>query len=317
MTLLSMCQQVANTIPFSAPTSIVGNPDPNAMLLLACAQDEGEALARRPQGGWVSMILEYDFTTTAIGPLTGTLTNSGAGGVGVISGLSSTTGMAPLTFYVTGNGLQNNTVISTVDSSTQVTLNQPASEVGAGIQFTFGLADYPLPSNFERPVDNTFWDRSRFWSMRGPLSPQEWQLFKSSVIGYATIQRRYRFRTIGGTTYLSIDPTPTDNGSALVFEYVSNAWCQSSEGAYQTQWQADTDVGVISEYLMRLGIKWRVLDRLGLSYAAAQDEYERQVSKAMAQDGGAAILDMTPRPGLTYLGPWSVPESNYPGSVNG
>ena len=45
--------------------------------------------------------------------------------------------------------------------------------------------------------------------------------------------------------YLSIDPTPFDNGSQIVFEYVSNGWCQNaSTGAPQLQWEADTDVGV-------------------------------------------------------------------------
>ena len=138
----------------------------------------------------------------------------------------------------------------------------------------------------------------------------------SSVIGRASIQRRFRFREEAGVQVFSIDPVPTDNGSALVFEYVSNAWCQSSGGTAQALWEADTDIGILDEYLMMLGVRWSVLRRLGLSYAEEMEEYERQVSKAIGADGGAAILDLTPGDRLTLIGPWNLPETNF-GNVSG
>jgi hypothetical protein len=65
VSLLSICQEVAAEIPVAAPTSIVGNPDGTAQLMLALAQRAGEALARRPPGGWVALIREYGFATAA------------------------------------------------------------------------------------------------------------------------------------------------------------------------------------------------------------------------------------------------------------
>lgn len=316
MSLLTIGQNVAGDIPVAVPETIIGNSDETAKMILRQAQNAGEWLARRADGGWVSMIREYDFVTTAIGPLAGTLANSGPNGVGRITGLSSTTGLGALTFYVSGPGIANNTIIATVDSSSQVTLNQAGvAPLGSG-SFSFGKSDYALPSDFRRPVDNTFWDRGRFWSMRGPQSPQQWQLYKSSVIGRASIQRRFRFRYIGGNNVLSIDPTPFDNNDPLVFEYVSNAWCESDDGVAQTQWLADTDIGVIDEYLIQLATRWRVLRRLGLSYNEELDECEREVNKALASDGGAAILDLAPSDSLTLIGPWNIPETGY-GNVNG
>lgn len=312
MTLLSICQNVARVLPLPVPTTIVANTDQTAQLLLGCAQEAGEILARRPQGGWVSMIREHDFTTTAIGPLTGTIANSGAGGVAVISALSSTTGLAADTWYASATGLLSNSIIASVDSATQVTLNQAASAVGTGVSVSFGKSDYALPSDFQRPVDATFWDRTRYWQMRGPLSPQQWQMYKSSIYGRVSIQRRFRFRNEGGVNLLSIDPTPFDNNAHMVFEYVSSGWCKSSLGVYQTAWAADTDVGVVDEFLIQLGIKWRALERLGLVYASAFDDYERQVSKAVAQDGGAAILDLAPSYGPWLIGPQSVQEGDFP-----
>ncbi len=109
---------------------------------------------------------------------------------------------------------------------------------------------------------------------------------------------------------LSIDPVPADNGAALVLEYVSNAWCRSAAGAPQTAWAADTDVGILDEYLIKLGLRWRMLRRLGMSYADELDEYERAVAKALAHDGGAAILDLASPQVPALLGPWNVPESS-------
>ena len=43
------------------PTSIVGNSDETAMLLLALAQDSGRSAVRKPDYGWVDQIREYRF----------------------------------------------------------------------------------------------------------------------------------------------------------------------------------------------------------------------------------------------------------------
>lgn len=312
MSLASILTLVAQDLALAVPTSFIGNQDETATRLVACAQLAGQQLARKPENGWVAMIVEYDFVTAAVAQQSGTVANSGPGGVAVISGLTGISGVAPLTWYGFGTGIPNNAIVAGVTPTT-VTMNVAATTLGAG-QFTFGQSDYPLPASFQRVVDGTMWDRSRYWAMRGPMSPQEWQLYKSSVIGNASIQRRFRFREIGGNQVFSIDPVPTDNNSALVFEYVSNAWCKSQAGALQTSWEADTDLGVLDEYLFTLSVRWRMMRRLGFSYAEELDEYDREVSKAVAKDGGQAVLNLIGSPdGLQLLGPWNLPESNYPG----
>lgn len=312
MTLLTICTNVANDLALAAPTSIVGNSDETAIRLLAQAQRAGDALARKAAYGWVAMILEYTFTTAALATQPGSIANTGPGGTAVISGLASTAGMAASTWYAFGSGVPNNSIVTAVTSST-VTINQPTKNVGPG-EFSFGQSDYILPADFQRPIDGSLWDRSRYWQMRGPMSPQEWQLFKSSLIGKASIQRRFRFRRIAGQTRFSIDPVPTDNGSIMVFEYVSSAWCQSAALAPQTSWQADDDTGLLEEYLIELGTRWRMLRRLGMSYNEELDEYDREVSKALAHDGGAAVLSLVrDNNPLQLLGPYNIPETGFGG----
>lgn len=319
MTLLTICQNTARSVKVAVPSTVVGNSGDEAQLLLQCAQDAGEDLARRPPGGWVSMIREHDFSVAAIGPVSGTIANSGAGGVAQITGLASTTGLAADVWSVAGTGLPYNVAVASVDSATQVTLTAPASSTGAITDIEFSKTGYSLPSDFQRPVDNTMWDRQRYWQMRGPLSPQQWQFYKSSIYSRATVQRRFRMMRLGSspTYYFTIDPPPTDNGSALVFEYVSNAWCMSSIGTLQTKWLADTDVGILDEYLLYLGTKWRFLERLGVAYDAALADYENQADKAVAHDGGAATLDIAPQPWPWLLSPYGIQDGSWPGSPSG
>src|SRR5262249_53289525 len=57
-----------------------------------------------------------------------------------------------------------------------------------------GTSDYQLPADFLRIINDTVWERTRWWAMRGALSPQQWQRFRSSIYGRATVWRRWRIR---------------------------------------------------------------------------------------------------------------------------
>ncbi len=317
MSLLTICQAAATDTPAAIPATIINNTDSMAQLLLGCAQRAGEALARYKGGGWTVMQKEFDFSIAAV-----TVTGNVTQGSPVITGITpSTTGIAAGTFGATGPGIlvQNSTVLS-VDSASQVTMAQPAATSGTGVTLVFGQFGYALPSDFQRTITDTEWDRSRRWPIVGPRSPQQWQLYKSGLIGTATFQRRWRIKelTVNGVVgrYFAIDPVPTDNGSQLVFEYVSNSWCQSASNALQTSWQADSDTSLLDEYLLTLGTRWRFLRRLGQAYDEELNEYETEAAKAFANDGGMPILDMAPTRGTQLINPWNVPDTGF-GGVSG
>lgn len=182
-------------------------------------------------------------------------------------------------------------------------------------EYTFSTAastaNYALPSDFRHFVDGTLWDRSNYERIRGPLSPQEWQLHKSSVLAStATTWKRFRVRRVSGATEFYIDPTPSAVES-LVYEYVSNNWCQSSGGTGQTAWSADTDTGILDEYLLELETTWRVLNRLGLSYEEEYNEAMKEVNQAVARDGGMKTLSLNRRRGTQLLGPQNVADTGF------
>ena len=162
MSLLTICQSAAKMVPVAAPTVIVGSANETSSLLLACAQAEGKALARRYN--WLSLVKEHTFNTVA------------------------------------------------------------------------SQEDYSLPSDFKHLVNQTLWDRNNFESIRGPLSAQQWQEYKSSVLATTnTVWKRFRIRDVSGTVKFSIHPTP-DSIETQVFEYVSGDWCETSGGTGQSSW---------------------------------------------------------------------------------
>lgn len=125
-----------------------------------------------------------------------------------------------------------------------------------------------LPSAFNRFVSESFWNRTTVKLVSGPSSPVEWQGFKANSYSDAN-NPKFRYR--GNTVYLL--PAPTA-GDTLAFEYVSKNWCESSGGTGQTAWAADTDVGVLDEELLTLGLIYEYLQGEGQPSVEAARHYE-------------------------------------------
>lgn len=94
------------------------------------------------------------------------------------------------------------------------------------------VASYALPTDFDYECFTTHWDRTTKWSLRGPLSAQDWQWRKS---GITTVLPRFGFRVKGASgTPFFLEPTPTETHQ-LVFEYQSVNWLRPS-----TTWAVST-----------------------------------------------------------------------------
>jgi hypothetical protein len=163
-----------------------------------------------------------------------------------------------------------------------------------------------LPSDFDRFIDDAFYNRTQKRPVYGPISPQDWQ-FTQSVVAGAAITESFRVR---GTSILI---TPTPNGTdTYAYEYISNQWCESSGGTDQSAWASDTDVGLIPEELMVLGVIWRFRAAKGLDYSEPFRTYQLQVANAISRDGGRRILSFGkssfrgPRGPLVPEGSWNL-----------
>ncbi len=157
-------------------------------------------------------------------------------------------------------------------------------------------------SDFDSFIPETMWNRTTTLPILESTNQTEWQ----AVQAYGITGPYQRYDVREGDLY--IDPVPTSADSAY-FAYKSKFWCESSAGAGQTAWAADTDVGLLDEELMTLGIIWRWRKRKSLEYSEDFNTYEKRVSDKAARDGANRRLNLNSPggsivPGVT-INPWS------------
>lgn len=141
-----------------------------------------------------------------------------------------------------------------------------------------------IPSDFDRMIDETLFNRTRKRRVDGPIDAEQWQYTQAVVA--TTLIESFRIR---GTSLL-ITPTPAGT-ETYAYEYISKNWCASSGGTGQATWAADTDVGVLDEELLTRDLVWRFKQGQGFSYDEDFRDCELYLAQAAARDGGKPRLN--------------------------
>lgn len=151
-------------------------------------------------------------------------------------------------------------------------------------EYTFSSSSstegYNLPSDFDRFINNTFWNENTMWSVQGPMTPEEWRILKNSTISGGASSEYFRIR--GGQILLFPIPTSTES---YIFEYISNKITRSSGGTLQTSWLADTDTPVLDDYIVRLEGTWRWLSKNGRPYSEEQKTAMNAIAERVKANG--------------------------------
>jgi hypothetical protein len=152
-----------------------------------------------------------------------------------------------------------------------------------------GDQDYSLPPDFRWIVPNTTWDRSDKRIVLNPISGEEWQFLKAwgSISG---LTRRVRIRA--GQLEFEETITASDNGKTIAFEYLSKYWAASAALAPKEKFTIDTDVSLLDESLMLLGLIWRFRRAKGLEYETEENDYRMQVQLSKSADSGSKRINM-------------------------
>lgn len=297
-TMLQLVQQATGEMGLAVPNAIAGNNTADAVQQLALLNACGYEIARKPDMGWQALQKTYLVTVS-----TTTITGNTVIGTSNILLASSIVGL-DTTWQVTGLGINQACYIQSAPSGSTIPLSQPATVTANGTLFTLTKVKYTMPSDFDRIIDDTEWDKSKHWKMLGPETPQQWEWL---ISGYISTGPRIRFRIFGN--YFTIWPS-LGVADTLGFEYVSNAWAASGAGVAQTSFLADTDTCIFPDRLMVLALKNKYFQVKGFGDIYSGD-YARELSIAKANDAGSPTLSMAPKVSDVLIGWANLPDSNY------
>lgn len=296
MNLTQLIQQVTAELGLNQPIVVVGSQDPQIKQFLALLNRLGTDICR--QFEWQRLDKEHILTTVSY-DYSATFTQG-----------STTVTLADTSQLTTQFGLYGDSVVPfanivSVDSPTQITMNMPATQSGT-IDTQFSQYLYDLPSDWQKQIPQTEWDRTNRWPLMGPQSAQDWQSFKSGIV-YAGPRERFRILE----NQIAVNPLPP-NGLTFAFEYISNAWVRSAMGVAQSSFLADTDTCLFPDSLMITGLKAQWKAAKGLDGTFDLGEFRLLLDQCKAQDKSAPRLSLSPFQSSILLTEWNIPDGSWP-----
>lgn len=149
-----------------------------------------------------------------------------------------------------------------------------------------------IPSDFDRFVAETFFNRTSKRPVAGPIDDTEWAEINASLLTPTDPS----FIRVG--TQLYVSPTPTA-GDTMAYTYIKKNWICANSGTCYDSFQSDDDEPLLNSDVFQMGILWRWKQHKGLPYEADQFTYEKWMMNRMLNDGGKRRLqlaDVSPAP---------------------
>tara|TARA_R110000868_G_scaffold340880_1_gene601738 strand:+ start:15467 stop:16366 length:900 start_codon:yes stop_codon:yes gene_type:complete len=296
MTYLQIIQQAVGEMGSGqVPTSIAGNQAQDTVQQSYLVNGLGYALQR--DFIWQALNKQYIVTvsyTTLVGSTVINSTNM----------VVSSTATIDATYGLSGAGINQACYVNAIVDGTNLTLSQPATSTNTSQTYTFTKVKYAMPSDYDRQIDRTHWDKTKHWEMLGPETAQQWEWL---ISGYISTGPRIRYRIFGN--YFQIWPFVA-SAETIGFEYISNGWATSVAGVAKTSFTVDTDTCVFPDRLMVDGLKHRYFQAKGFGDIYKAD-YERQLDIAFGNDAGSQTLSFAPRISGILITQANIPDSGY------
>lgn len=293
MNVLQLVQQATAEMGLPVPNYVTGNAATDTVQQLALLNALGMEL--RTEHPWEAINKEYRFTTVYQAQ-TATLTTGSAT-------VSVSAPGVDATYMVIGTGVPQDTFVVSSTAST-VTLSNPVTASGS-YTLTFCKVKYNTPSDFDRYIDRTMWDKTRRWELLGPSTPEQWSWLKS---GYISTGPRIRFRIRGGKFEMW---PPLAANELIGFEYVSNAWASGVDGTAKSLFSADDDTCIYPDRLMIAGLKKKYFEVKGFDTTIFAADFVREYEKAKGQDSASPTLSFAPDVNDVLIGIANLPDSGY------
>lgn len=296
-TLLQLVTQAMSEVGLPSPSVVAASSDSQVLQFLALLNAAGYEISR--QHPWQALnktkIISVTYTTLVGNTTSGSLT---------VSGIASTAGI-DTTYQISGTGINQATYIDAVPSGTSLTLSQPATATGTATTFNMCKVKYAMPTDYDRVIDETEWDKSKHWKMQGPETAQQWAWLTS---GFIASGPQIRFRIFGN--YFAIWPMVSTT-ETLGFDYVSSYWAADSTGTAKAAFTVDTDTCIFPDRLMVLALKLKFWQIKGFDSTAFERDYTMELNISKANDAGSQTLSFAPRPSQQLIGPENIPDTGY------
>lgn len=176
-------------------------------------------------------------------------------------------------------------------------------------EFTFptiiGTNVYALPTDYRSFVDDSGWNRTTQLRLRGPLSPQEWQLLQARVAA-SLICEAFRI----WQTQMFLWPVP-GSVQTIAFEYQGSSWIRP---AASMQPSSDTptakdDVVCFDPALVVARLKMDFRRNKKQPSDSEQDDYENALSAAENEDAQGKTIFLGGRIGGVHkISAWNLPQ---------
>lgn len=170
---------------------------------------------------------------------------------------------------------------------------------------TDGTGSASLPSDFLRPINGTWWDRTQDWKLREGVLPQGWRWLNESSLANAAPIASLR---IAGNA-INYYPT-TNTGNTFVFDYISANWAIDGDtGDGKSAFTKDTDTCKFRDRLMINGIKLKFFEAKGFDTLIQERDFARSLESAMSEQGAPSLSISGQHLGTRLLDYGNVPDS--------
>lgn len=294
-TMLQLVTQAYSEMGLTAPTTVAGNTALDVVQMLALINAVGYEVQRKYI--WEALNKQY-IVTVSYTTLTGSTT------INSTTMTLSSTATIDNTYGIQGLGINQACYVNTITDGTHIVLSQPATSSNTNASYTLTKVKYAMPTDYDRQINNTHWDKTKHWQMLGPETAQQWEWL---ISGYISTGPRIRYRIFG--SYFQIWPFVAA-AETIGFEYITNTWAVKADGTAKTSFTIDTDTCIFPDRLMVLGLKSKYFQVKGF-VDVYKDDYEAEMSIAFANDQGAQTLSFAPRVAGILITSANLPDSGY------
>lgn len=159
--------------------------------------------------------------------------------------------------------------------------NWPHLEVEYAFAAVAAQSLYLLPSDFRILAPQAVFNKAQYYELRGSTGLQFWQLLKYGQLG-SLARPRFRMSYPLGVGAIEMTPTPTGVENLVAVYYKKN-FARNDAGDEVSVYTTDTDVSIIPERYVEMGIKWRFRRAKGLDYSAELAEYNSTIQTQFAK----------------------------------